>query len=381
MKTVRFGIIGVGGMGQGHCESLKKVEEAQLTAICDIDPATAKNVGTKHGVPFFTDYRKLIRSGLCDAVIVSTPHPVRPPIAIAAMKAGLHLVSEKPLSERVSTADRMIRTAKETGVTFAVMFQLRTDPVLVKAIEIARSGALGKVYRTAMISPEFRNQFYYNSAGWRANWIGEGGGVMLNQAPHIIDLFILLGGMPSSVYGRTETRLHDIEVEDLGEALLTYPDGGTGYFYCSTNEPKPGQMIEVFGDKGKLVYRDGALRLYTYEQSLREFSATCQQMWGAPKSTEQVIDVPKADWGPFLILRNVARNILFKEPLISPGVEGIRSLEVANAVWLSAARRRPVDLPISRAAYDAFLRAKRRTSRGERKGVPATRQTDPRLKS
>ena len=377
MQTVRMGIIGVGGMGQGHCNSLKKVEETKLAAVCDIDPATAEKVGTEQGVPFFTDYRKLLRSGLCDAVIVATPHPVRPPIAIAAMKAGLHLLSEKPLSERVSTADQMIRTAQETGVAFAVMFQLRTDPAFVKAIEIARSGVLGKIYRTAMISPEFRNQTYYNSAGWRANWIGEGGGVMLNQAPHIIDLFILLGGMPSSVYGRTETRLHDIEVEDLAEALLTYPDGGTGYFYCSTNEPKPGQMIEVFGDKGKLVYRDGALRLYTYQQPVREFSATCPKMWDAPQSTEQVIDVPKTEWGHFLILRNFARHILHQEPLLSPGAEGLRSLELANAIWLSASRRRPVDLPISRTAYDAFLRAKRRTSKDARKVLLTTRETDP----
>ena len=380
MKTVRMGIVGVGGMGQGHCKSLKSVEEATLAAVCDIDPAIAAKVGAEHGVPFFTDYRKLLRSGLCDAVIVATPHPVRPPIAIAAMKAGLHLLSEKPLSERVSTADAMIRTARETGVAFSVMFQLRTDPVLVKAIEIARSGVLGRIYRTAMISPEFRNQFYYNSAGWRANWIGEGGGVMLNQAPHIIDVFILLGGMPSRVYGRTETRLHDIEVEDLAEALLTYPDGGTGYFYCSTNEPRPGQMIEVFGDKGKLVYRDGSLRHYTYEKPIREFSNACQAMWDSPSGTEQVVEAPKAEWGHVLILRNFVRHILHQEPLISPGAEGLRSLELANAIWLSAARRRPVDLPISRAAYDAFLRAKRKTSGGARKVVQATRQTDPRLK-
>ena len=231
MKTVRFGVIGVGGMGQGHCNGLKKLEEITLTAVCDIDAATAKQVGETHGVPHFLRHQDLIKSGLCDAVIVATPHPVRPPIAIDAMKAGLHVLSEKPLSERVSTADKMIRTAKQKRVAFCVMFQRRTEPAVIKAIEIVRSGALGKVYRTALISPEYRSQAYYNSAGWRANWIGEGGGVMMNQAPHILDLFVLL-----AVYGRTETRLHNIEVEDLAEALLTYPDGGTGYLYV-LNQP------------------------------------------------------------------------------------------------------------------------------------------------
>lgn len=380
MKTVRFGIVGVGGMGQGHCQSLKKVEEAQLTAVCDIDAATAEKVGTENGVPYFTDYRKMFRKGLCDAVIVSTPHPSHPKIAMAAMKAGLHVICEKPLSERASTADEVIQTAKDTGVAFAVMLQMRTNPVFAKAIEIVRGGTLGKVFRTAMISPEYRSQFYYNSAGWRANWVGEGGGVMLNQAPHIMDLFILLGGMPSSVYGRTETRLHDIEVEDLAEALLTYPDGGTGYFYCSTNESGPGQMIEVFGDKGKLIYRDGALKLYTFDKPVSEFTVASTDMWGRPACNEQVVEIAQAEWGHFSIMRNFARHILQGEALITPGPEGLRSLELANAIWLSAAKKKPVDLPLNRKAYDALLRAKRKTSKGNR-DIKAIRQTDTQFKT
>jgi predicted dehydrogenase len=381
MKKVRFGVIGVGGMGQGHCNSLKKVEEAQLAAVCDIDPPTAEKVGQTHQVPHFTDYRQLLRAGLCDAVIVATPHPARPAIAIAAMKAGLHLISEKPLAERVSAADRMIRTARAAGVAFGVMFQRRTEPVYVKAIEIVKSGALGKIYRTAMISPEYRSQAYYNSAGWRANWVGEGGGVMMNQAPHIFDLFILLGGMPAEVFGRTETRLHSIEVEDLAEALLRYPDGGTGYFYCSTNEPGPGQMIEIFGDKGKLSVRDGQLRWVRYEPAVSEFTRGSTVMWSAPKAIEQPVEVPVAEAGHAVITRNFARHILHGEPLISPGAEGIRSLELANAVWLSAELGKPVKLPISRRAYDALLARKRRASRGATQVGAVRRETDPRHKT
>jgi len=257
---VRFGVIGVGGMGQGHCNSLKRVEEAVLTAVCDIDPNTAKQVGETHGVPYFLRHRDLIRSGLCDAVIIATPHPPRPPIAVDCARAGIHILCEKPLSERVSTADKIIAAAKETGVAFAVDFQRRTEPAFRKALEIVRSGALGRIYRRTLISPEYRSQAYYDSGGWRATWKGEGGGVMMNQSPHILDLFILLGGKPSRVWGRTETRLHNIEVEDHAEAVLEYPDGGTGYFYCSTCEAGPGQMIEIFGDKGKLCYRNGKLQ-------------------------------------------------------------------------------------------------------------------------
>ena len=360
MNKVRFGVIGVGTMGRAHCDSIRKLAEAELTAVCDLNPETAAKVGAELGIPAVTPYQDLVRSGKCDAVIVSTPHPVRPPIVLAAMMKGLHVLSEKPLSERVSTADKIIRTARATHVAFGVMFQRRTEPVLVKAIEIARSGVLGKIYRTAMISPEYRTQAYYNSAAWRAKWLTEGGGVMMNQAPHIIDLFILLGGMPSAVYGRTETRLHKIEVEDLAEALLTYPDGGTGYFYCSTNEMPPGQMIEVYGDKGKLVYRDGALRLFTYDPPVAQFTHETQVAWSSPKTVEQPLAIEAGESGHHLIIRNFARHMLYKEPLIAPGEEGLKSLELANAIWLSAWQKKTVTLPINRRAYDAFLARKRK---------------------
>jgi predicted dehydrogenase len=379
MKTIRLGVIGVGGMGQAHCKSVLKIPEVRLAAVSDADAETTIMVGKEHGVPYFpAEPGALIRSGLCDAVLVATPHPIRPPIVLAAMQAGLHVLSEKPLAEAVSAADKMIKTAKQTGVAFGVMFQRRTEPALAQAIRIARSGQLGKIQRTAMISPEYRSQAYYDSAGWRATWKGEGGGVMMNQAPHIMDLFILLGGMPSQVFGRTETRLHRIEVEDLAEALLTYPDGGTGYFYCSTNEPAPGQMIEVFGDKGKLCYRDGKLTLTTYEPPVEEFTRTNTQMWAFPKAVEQPLPIDETESGHAVIIQNFARHILFKEPLIAPGEEGLRPLELANAIWLSAALKKPVKLPISRKAYDAFLAAKRKAASARKKIVVTQRTTDPR---
>ncbi len=345
-SRIRIGVIGTGGMGQGHCGAMKDIEEVELVAICDIDPAVAAKVSEEHGVRGFTNHRELIEAGLCDAVTIATPHPPRPAIAIDCMRAGLHLLSEKPLSERVSTADQMIATAKETGVTFAVMFQRRTEAAFAKAIEICRSGQLGKIYRTTMISPEYRSQSYYDSGGWRATWSGEGGGVMMNQSPHILDLFVLLGGRPKTVFGRVETRLHHIEVEDVAEAMLTYPDGGTGYFYCSTTEAGPGQMIEVFGD----------LKLWRFKPGIAEFTKTSEKMWGGPEMEEVPVELDEdKPRGHGVIIRNFARNILHGEPLISPGEDGIWSLEIANAAWLSAEKGAPVTLPIDRAEYDAML--------------------------
>lgn len=376
-KFIRIGVIGTGGMGQGHCHGMKHVPEAKLTAICDIDPATAEKVGTEFGVPYFTKDKDLIKSGLCDAVIVATPHPERPAIAMRAMRAGLHLISEKPLSERVSTADQMIATARETGVTFAVMFQRRTEPAVAKAIEIVRSGLLGKVFRTTMISPEYRSQSYYDSGTWRATWSGEGGGVMMNQSPHILDMFVQIAGMPSEVYGRVETRLHHIEVEDLAEAMLTYPDGGTGYLYCSTNEAGPGQMIEVFGNEGKLIFRDGQLKVYRFTPSITDFTRISTEMWAGPKCEEVPITLDEQQHGHTVIVRNFARHILYGEPLISPGEDGLKPLELANAVWLSAHLGKPVKLPMSRRAYDNFLAKKRRTSTFVKEVANVQRTTDP----
>jgi predicted dehydrogenase len=183
--------------------------------------------------------------------------------------------------------------------------------------------------------------------------------------------------MPIAVYGRTSTQHHRMEVEETAEAMLTYPAGGTGYFFCSTAEPKPGQVLELIGDKGKLVYRDGQLTLTTYAMPLQEFIDNSPGMWDNPKSTTTIVEVPDAAWGHWNIIRNFARHILFKEPLLSPGAEGMRSLELANAIWLSAHLKRPVKLPISRKAYDVFLATMRRKSGGHRKIVRAITQTDP----
>ena len=361
---VRMGVIGVGIMGQDHCAGFAKVPEIQLTAVCDGFAENARKVGEKFQVPFFTNHRDLIRSGLCDAVLISTPHPIRPPMAIDVMKAGLHLLSEKPLAECVSAADRMIRAARDNKVAFGVMFQRRTEPAFIKAYEWIRSGALGTVWRTTLIAPEYRTQAYYNSGKWRATWVGEGGGVMINQAPHMLDMFIRLGGMPCEVLGRCETRLHKIEVEDMADALLRYPEGGTGYFYTSTNETGPGQMIELFGTRGKLCYRDGLLTLHRFSEPVPDFTFRTSIPFSAPESIRDGAEIRNTDGGHHLVAQNFARHLLHGESLLSPGEEGLRSLELANAVWLSAHTGKAVKLPLKRRAYDAFLAAKRKAFPG-----------------
>ncbi|MCX6993271.1 MAG: Gfo/Idh/MocA family oxidoreductase [Kiritimatiellaeota bacterium] len=380
-KVIRFGVIGVGGMGCGHIACIAKVKQARLTAVCDIDPATAEKVGKQFNVPYYFNHRQLIKAGLCDAVTIATPHPSHASIAIDCMNAGLHVISEKPLSERASMAAKMVQAAKRNRVAFAVMFQRRFEPAIAKAMAIVKSGQIGKIYRTCMISPEFRSQAYYDSGTWRATWTGEGGGVMMNQSPHIIDIFVQLGGMPSEVYGHTETRMHRIEVEDLAEALLKYPNGGTGYLYCSTNESGPGQMIEIFGEKGKLVFRNGELKLYRFNPSIPSYLAHSKKMWGGPESVEVPLKIPEMKSGHASVIANLVRHLLYGEKLITPGASGVASLELANAIMLSSHEKRWVKLPIGRAKYDALLAKLRRGSKFVKQTVQVKRITDPHHKA
>ena len=364
--VVRFGVVGVGFMGLNHCNGIRSVAGARLSAVCDGDAARAERAAAKFKVASFASHKDLIRSGACDAVCIATPHPLHPGPAVDCMNAGLHVITEKPLSECVSTAERMIRAAEKNRVAFAVMFQRRFEPAMLKAVEIARSGALGRIRRTLMVAPEYRSQAYYDSGKWRATWKGEGGGVMINQAPHVMDLFILLGGMPCEVYGRTETRMHRIEVEDLAEAMLKYPGGGTGYFHCSTCEPDPGQMIEIFGDKGKLVFRDGALKLFRYDPPVDVHNRINREpgTLAAPRLIEQKIRVEQRETDHAQVIENKTLHLLKGVPLLSAGATGLASLELANAVTLSSHLGRPVKIPISRRMYDRFLADRRKKASG-----------------
>lgn len=376
-KTIRFGVIGVGGMGTGHCNAIKKVAHAKLTAVSDIDPNRAEEIGKQFRVPFFNNHKQLIKSGLCDAVIIANPHPEHPVPAIDCMNAGIHVISEKPLSERVSTADKMVKAARKNRVAFLVMFQRRHEPVMAKAINLVKQGEIGQIYRTVMISPEYRSQAYYDSGTWRATWSGEGGGVMMNQSPHIMDLFIQLGGMPSEVYGRIETRLHNIEVEDQAEAMLKYPDGGTGYLYCSTNEAGPGQMIEIFGDKGKLVLRNNELSLYKFKPGIKRHIAVNKEMWSRPETIEVPLKITGKQRGHGSVIRNMVRHLLLGEKLATTGESAVASLELANAIMLSSFEGKWVKLPISRRRYDAFLANLCKNSKFVKKTKKNKRVTDP----
>jgi predicted dehydrogenase len=379
--VLRVGIVGLGGMGQGHCKRVvEKVPEMKLAAVCDAHAPTAEKVGAELKVPHFTAYRDMIAANCCDAVIVATPHPLHPEISIACMEAGLHVLTEKPVSERIGTAEEMVKTAERKGVTLGVIFQQRFAGPHRKAIELMKSGVLGPVHRVTALIPDYRTQAYYNAGGWRATWAGEGGGVLLNQSPHMVDLLVQLVGLPKTVRGRTQTFMHDIEVEDLADALLAFPGGGIGYLYASTIEPQSGTGVQfaIAGENGKLLLADGAVRLFKYPKGVAAFTRETTEMWAKFGAEEVPLDYKKEWPAHEAPMQNFARHILFGEELLCSARSGLGQLELANAVLLSSWLGKELELPIDRALYEKLMNERCAKSRWHtKKSTEDIRLTDP----
>ena len=378
MEKVRVAVVGVGSMGSGHVESILKVDETELVAVCDINKEVADEKAEKFGVKAFYDHKELIASGLVDAITIATPHYFHPPIAVDAFKAGLHVMSEKPIGVTVKAADEMIAAAKESGKVFSVGYQQRTEPRTRALKRIIDSGKLGRIYRAMLVEPNYRTQAYYDSAGWRATWEGEGGGVLLNQAPHGIDIFMMLMGLPKRVNAVTQTWRHRIEVEDEASAMIEWENGATGYYHTSTNEVPGRTRLEICGDEGKLIMDGGQITFYTLSPSIEEFNNDSSIMWGSPEASVEEVEMEERESGHAAVIKNWARAILYGEERETPGEEGLKSLEFINAVILSGATGKPVEFPVPREEYENFIQEKIRTSTFE-KVVKEQQVTDPNL--
>ncbi|MDF1512469.1 MAG: Gfo/Idh/MocA family oxidoreductase, partial [Anaerolineae bacterium] len=262
MEKVKLAVIGLGNIGTLHLGNIEKEPRVELTAVCDIVPEKAKAAAEKYGVKAYFDADNLLEDKVCEAVIIGTPHYFHTTIGIAAMDSGHHVLVEKPISVHKADCERLIAAHdRNTDMIFAAMFNQRTDPYYQKIRDIVHSGELGHLLRINwIITNWFRTQAYYDSGGWRATWAGEGGGVLLNQCPHNLDLLQWIGGMPERVRGFCAIgKRHTIEVEDEVTAFLEYPDGCTGLFVTSTGEAPGTNRLEIAGDRGKLVYENGQI--------------------------------------------------------------------------------------------------------------------------
>ena len=355
---VRLGLVGLGNMGSAHARMLieGRVPGATLAAVCDVDE---QRLAPFAGVPGFTNSRRMIDSGAVDAVLVATPHYAHTTIGIEALRAGLHVLVEKPISVHKADAQRLIAAHRGKKQVFAAMFNQRTDPYYQKVRELVCGGELGPIRRVNWIITDwFRPESYYASGGWRATWAGEGGGVLLNQCPHNIDLFQWMFGMPARVRGFCQLgRYHAIEVEDDVTAYFEYPDGKTAVFITSTGEAPGTNRLEITAEQGRLVLENNQLSYTRNEVPTAQFSRTTRGMFSRPEIWNVDIPLPNHRGEQHLgILKNFTAAILRGEPLIAPAAEGLRSVELANAILLSSLQGRTVELPLSAPVYEKTLK-------------------------
>ena len=368
MSTIRAAVIGVGNMGTAHavCLSQGRVEGMTLAALCDVDEARRAELKEMFpGVPCYASVEELLAAGAADAAIVATPHPCHSDVAEKTLAAGLHTLVEKPVDIAVSRARQLCEAADRSDRVVAVMLNQRTNPLFRKARELVQGGALGKMKRTVwIITNWYRTQHYYDSGAWRATWAGEGGGVLLNQAPHNLDLWQWICGMPQSVTAYCDiAKYHNIEVEDDVTILTRYADGATGVFITSTGDAPGTNRLEVTMDGGKLVCDGSTLKMYKLSQDINEFSATYKGGFGMPDVTEIEVETDGENPQHPGVLRAFAAHILRGEPLTAEGYEGINGLTLSNAMHLSSWLGRAVTLPLDEELFLAELNRRRATSR------------------
>lgn len=359
MKNIRFGLVGLGNMGAAHARQLLegKIPRGVLGAVCDVSAAACARYP---GVPAFDRVEAMIESGRIDAVLIATPHFFHVPDGIAALKAGLHVLVEKPLAVHKADGERLLAAYRPGRQVFAEMFNQRTDPLYATLRAMILRGELGAVRRIQWTATDwFRSQAYYRSGGWRATWAGEGGGVLLNQCPHHLDLWQWLFGMPDRVRAFASIgRYHDIEVEDDVTAYFDYRDGTTGVFIASTGEAPGTNRLEVAAEQGRMVVEGGKLAFTRNEIPMSEFSRTTATQFDPPPRAEVTIPIEGAAAQHAGIMINFVEAILDGAPLLAPAEEGIRSVELANAMLLSAFKDETITLPLDGARYETWLRGK-----------------------
>lgn len=350
MERIRLGVIGVGSHGTGHVRNIGKglCPEIVVTAVADIDPARLEFFRENFPeIARFATSEELIRSGLVDAVLIATPHYVHPTISADAMENGLHVMCEKPAGVYTKQVKQMNAVAEKCDVVFGMMFNQRTDCVYRKTRELVKSGAYGQIRRVSwIITNWYRPQAYYDSGAWRATWSGEGGGVLLNQCPHNLDLLQWICGMPSKVYSKMAFgKWHDIEVEDDVTTVMEFPNGATGTFITTTGEWPGANRLEISMDKGKLLVENGKIFLYELEVTEQEFTASNKIPFNQPKFTVTEVETDGLNTQHCGVLNAFAGAILRGEELVASGTEGIHGLTLSNAMHLSAWTGKEVEIP------------------------------------
>jgi len=349
-------VVGAGAViADQHYAAIRAVPGLELVAVCDVDEAALVRAAERTGAPHYLDLTDMLREVEPDIVSVLTPHPFHASVAIAAVEAGSHVLVEKPLAVTVSEADRMIDAATRAGKTLAVSFQQRFAPMTERLRGWLRSQELGEVQRVSVHEPWLRTAAYFEASTWRATWRGEGGGVLMNQAPHALDLLTDLLGLPAHVIGLARSTRHATECEDSAFALLEWESGTIGYFGSSTTEPQTGRRVELVCDRAKVVVEGEVLRRWDYTPGLREHAAVDADPFGSPVVLAREPERLAAGASHADVYADLLAAVTEGRPVRCGGLQAREALEVANAIAYSSWTGSQVRLPLDRSAYDAEL--------------------------
>ena len=371
-QPIRFGIIGMGNMGTAHAKNFLagKIKEMRITAVADINPQ--KLEWAKENLPWAKRYNsaeELMDSGEADAVVICVPHYFHPPLVIEALKKGLHVVSEKPAGVYAKQVREMNEFAAKSDKTFALMFNQRTNCVYRKIKEIVSSGKYGEMRRVNWIITDwYRTQAYYNSGGWRATWSGEGGGVLLNQCPHQLDLWQWICGMPSKIRAFcNEGKWHDIEVEDDVSIYAEYPNGATGVFVTTTGDYPGSNRLEITLDSAKIVCENSEkITLTELETPISVNCAEDEEGFAEIKTRVVPVETDGLNEQHPGVLNAFASHILRGTPLVAKGEEGINGVRISNAAHLSSWLDKTVELPVDEDLFYSELQKKIAGSKGKK---------------
>ncbi len=354
---LRFAIIGASAsIVATHLDALRDLPGATIVGMADIVAARGAERAAAAGCPFFTDYREMLDAIRPDVAVVCVPHPLHASVSRDCIAVGCHVLSEKPVAIDVADADALIAAAAAAGKVVAVNFQQRFRPAIVYLKRLIEAGELGDLVRVLCVEPWYRTAFYYRTAPWRGSWAGEGGGVLMNQGPHPLDLLCHLVGSPARVTGWTRTRAHAIECEDSAQAMLEYPNGAPGYIYFSTVEAGLHRRTEIVGDRAAVELVEDRLTIHRFAPPLSQHRAESQEMWGSPQVTSETIELASGDGGGH---RAVYEDLIValhdgRRPRCDAS-DALMGLELANAIIYSSQIGAPVELPLDRAAYSAML--------------------------
>ena len=357
---IRYGIIGVGNMGSSHMKNFQdgKIPDAKVVAVADLDPAKLERVKKLYPDTEFACYnsgKELIEAGGVDAVIVAIPHYFHPEMSIYAMQHGINVICEKPAGVYTKDVKAMNKVAEETGMLFTMMFNQRTNHLYRKMRELVQNGEIGEIKRVNWIVTDwYRTQAYYDSGSWRATWRGEGGGVLLNQCPHQLDLLQwVVGMMPCKLRSFVKFgKWHDIEVDDDVTAYFEYPNGATGVFITTTGDYPGTNRFEVTGTKGTLVCDSKqGLSFFKLEEEEREYCKTSPSGFGAPKGAKVELETDGQNLQHVGIVRNFTNTLLGKEKLFVDGREGLKGVQLMDAMLYSTFINDEVPIPFDDEAF------------------------------